>query len=109
MITPEEIVKVLNEALAADPVAMYMVRCFVTPVNKALADHPSVQVGYMPDASKFGPKGPFMLRFIGLINGFVEPHGKYIAESWSDPGTDNRSTFLGYIVMEAAEVTHGCS
>lgn len=106
MITPEEIVKVLNEALAADPVAMYMVGCFTTPVNMELADHPSIQVGPMQNA-KASDEGPFMLRFIGLLNGFVSPHGKYIVESWSDrdPEDDHKSRFLGYVVVEASEVT----
>ena len=56
-------IKVLNEALAADPDAINTLFAFAVPVNQQLAEHPTIQVWNPPEQD--GPT----LRAIGIING----------------------------------------
>ncbi len=62
-ITPIDAVRVLNQALGADPGAIMWlwrkrVRC-----NAALAAHRTIQV------SGLTPRGPYLLSWLGLLNG----------------------------------------
>ena len=56
-------VRILNEALEADPKAINRLMDSSVPVNDKLANHPSIQVRARPDAS--GNR----LRPLGLIDG----------------------------------------
>lgn len=88
-----EIIMLLNQALAADPVAMAKIIEKKFPCNRALADHPTIQcgdVGINAGEYEIGP--------LGLLNGLVEPvTGQKIMavyhdgvlhhfESWVQPG-----------------------
>lgn len=58
-------IRVLNEALEADPLAVRrMMECSVI-VNRTLAEHPTIQVGLtVPESEEY-----FSMRPLGLING----------------------------------------
>ena len=58
-------VGVLNSALVCDPGAMRDMMALEVPVNDALSEHPTIQVG----ASLYRHGGEYMLRPLGLING----------------------------------------
>ena len=63
-----EAVKVLNEALAADPIAVNALMRMMVPVNELLAAHPSIQVGKGSDmGGEFDDA--YYMRPLGLING----------------------------------------
>ena len=55
----------LNSALVCDPDAMRDMMALEVPVNDALSEHPTIQVG----ASLYRHGGEYMLRPLGLING----------------------------------------
>ena len=57
-------IQVLNEALKADSAAMNELMGRRVQCNAALADHPTIQVGYHDGTT---------VRPIGLINGILEP------------------------------------
>jgi hypothetical protein len=61
-LTPEDAVRVLNEALELDRVGLSQLFLRAAPCNEALADHPTIQVGTYPN-------GSFYVRPLGLING----------------------------------------
>lgn len=85
------LVRILNEACELDPVAMYTLRCISVGVNDALADHPSIEVGY-PPVSQTQP----VLRLVGLLNGAVGATGKYrLCEVY-----DDEKGFLGFRAVE---------
>lgn len=98
----DKIVSVLNRAHKADPIAMWQMRCFTVPVNAKLAvDDPSIECGSAPMGAlgRDEEDGPvYTLRFIGLINGFLESTGKAIAERWDEVGDE--TLFTGYIVID---------
>ena len=51
----------LNEMLAADPIATNALFCAMVPVNEALANHPTIQVGVYNEIH--------FVRLIGVLNG----------------------------------------
>jgi len=63
--SPEEVAKVLNRLLKADPVAMNSLLRGV-PCNEVFANDPDVVV-----SSKDGVNGPFDVSSLGLINGLM--------------------------------------
>jgi hypothetical protein len=92
----EDMVRVLNEAVTADPIAMWQLRCVTIPVNQQLADHRSIQVGSNPLGNN-----TFHMRVIGLLNGFLTGTGKRIAEMYDEEPNDvGYRRFLGYTVVE---------
>lgn len=94
MITLDSICKTLNEALECDPMAMWFVRTFVTEVNQKLADHPAIQV-----SSPYFDSSKFIMRFIGLINGFSDDPNKFIAEVYDEPNEDGVRNLLRFEVI----------
>ena len=63
-------IRVLNEALEADPGAVRRLMNMETDCNQAMADHPSIQVGaYDKDTGDPTIGGPYWVRPLGLING----------------------------------------
>lgn len=100
----DKIVEVLNRAYWADPIAMWQMRCFMVPVNAKLAvEDPSIECGSAPMSAlgRDEEDGPiYTLRFIGLINGFLEGTGKAIAERWEEVGDDSKRIFYGYAVID---------
>jgi len=64
-------VRVLNEAVAADPACIDRLMRVEAGCNDSLADHPSIQVS--PSFLTEGPTAerPLVLRPIGLINGLL--------------------------------------
>ena len=59
----DQAIRVLNEALELDPIAINQIFGAYVYVNEALADHPTIQVGRLNDGKQNS------LRFLGLING----------------------------------------
>lgn len=73
-VTPEHAVKILNEALDADPVAINELFRHRTSCNDALAGHASIQVGAYPE-DKYPATQTVGL--LGLLNGIfgTKPDG----------------------------------
>ena len=71
---------VLNEALALDPIAINALFCAAAPVNEALADHPTIQVGGLGGTM-------LVVRPLGLINGIFGCDGNKIG--WICADYDN--------------------
>ena len=67
----DDAVRVLNEMLALDPFATNALFCASAPVNEALANHPTVQVGTL------GGTLP-VVRPMGLINGIFGCDGNNV-------------------------------
>lgn len=61
MLSIDQILEILNQALELDRAAVSALMFNRTPCNRALTDHPTIQTG----EKDVGP--------MGLINGFVEP------------------------------------
>ena len=82
----DQAVRVLNEALEADPGAMLALMNFGVTVNQTLADHPTIQVWSKEETDGQG----YRLRPLGLINGLfgvdIYQLG-YIAMSMNEDGT----------------------
>lgn len=57
-VTADDAIRLLNEAFAADPVAMEVLMGVRVRVNEAMQNHPTIQVG-----------ADNTLGFIGLLNG----------------------------------------
>ena len=97
----EAVVRVLNEAFAADAAAVHALLCNRVPCNKALADHSTVQVMETPTAGKFPAVGT-----IGLLNGAMEVlTGERIASVWEPDsvpvgGEVPRNVFAGFRVYD---------
>ena len=82
----DQAVRVLNEALEADPGAMLALMNFGVTVNQTLADHPTIQVWSKEETDGQG----YRLRPLGLINGLfgvdIYQWG-YIAMFMNEDGT----------------------
>ena len=82
----DQAVRVLKEALEADPGAMLALMNFGVTVNQTLADHPTIQVWSKEETDGQG----YTLRPLGLINGLfgvdIYQWG-YIAMSMNEDGT----------------------
>ena len=70
-------VRVLNEALEADPKAINRLMDAQVPVNDALAAHPSIQVGERPNAHGL------RMRPLGLINGLFGTSPRSTSVIWT--------------------------
>ncbi len=63
----DEVIDLLNEALAADPAWMSALIATRIPCTAALAEHPSIQVA---SNGEFGlPEGAYVAGVLGLLNG----------------------------------------
>ena len=86
----EDAVRVLNEALEADPVAISVLFTHPVPCNSKLANHPTVQVSKEGDSV-------WHVRLLGIINGLfgvdAEQWG-YIYMSLSPYGTIEKFDFF---------------
>lgn len=95
MIDLTTLIDSLNAAWKADPDAILDLIEHRTSCNRALADHPTVQVaviGAMEDEH-------FSVSTLGLLNAVVQPlMGDCIAFRWNDDGTP-----LGFCVYQGAE------
>ena len=111
----DQAVRVLNEALEADPGAMLALMNFGVTVNQTLADHPTIQVWSKEETDGQG----YRLRPLGLINGLfgvdIYQWG-YIAMSLNEDGTIDKfsRTPLSLIhrrtaCRRPAEETKGCA
>lgn len=90
----QEIVDVLNEATKADPNAMNALVQLCVPVNKELANHPTIQC-----RSKSLETEQVVMRFVGLLNGFVVKNGFVITSDW-DPET---KSLIGFSLRDKEE------
>ncbi|MFA5025090.1 MAG: hypothetical protein WC503_01085 [Candidatus Shapirobacteria bacterium] len=76
-----EAIRVLNEVVAADELAMRALINYRVPCNKALAEHESVQVGTYHEASK---ETGYSVGILGIINGLFGVD----SEGWGFIGAD---------------------
>lgn len=67
-ITPEQAVAVLNEALALDPQAISALVSTRVRCTKALAGHPSIQVGSVGETE-------YEVGLLGILNGLFGSYG----------------------------------
>jgi len=68
-VTPEDVVKLLNEAVKLDPAAMRALVEARVPCNEALADHPTIQVSAYNEQTGKPTPGNFKVGILGLLNG----------------------------------------
>lgn len=88
-------VAVLNEALVADPAAVYALLCNRVPCNETLAAHPTIQVGRVPGMDH----ALYHVGMLGVLNGVIEAAtGQRIAAKYDPLGS-----LLGFVVVEAGE------
>lgn len=71
--TSDQIVDLLNEALALDPAAIDSLLCTSIPANKGLMEHKTIQVLTKNKNNDFP-----VLRVLGLINGIAGIDGDII-------------------------------
>lgn len=84
-------VRVLNEALAADPAAIHALFHNQVPCNDRLADHSTIPVQRQHLLGSSRPQ--FFLTMLGVINGILSPiTGKRVVSVWDD--TDVRNPTL---------------
>lgn len=104
--TIETAVRILNEAFAADPVAVHSLCCNRVPCNDALADHPTVQV---ESAVAAGQPERAHVGLIGMLNGVLEPMtGARVAMLWADPELPGgRPQLIGFKVYPVAAPATG--
>lgn len=83
----DNVIKVLNEAFAADPVAVAKLVGARVPCNADLANHPTIQVSERD--------GNFTVGVVGLLNGFLgvnpETGAGYLAAAY-----DDQSNLIGF-------------
>lgn len=72
-----EMIDFLNSLVKIDQAAISNLFFSRVPCNKALADHPTVQVGNTPDQATDFDLGP-----LGLINGFYGVYAKGERADW---------------------------
>lgn len=86
--------KVLNEALAADPAAIQALVNYRVSCNAGLVDHATIQVKMEIDAFPY-------VGLLGILNGVIEPMtGQRIAAVEDDNGK-----LIEFIVYKAEEVS----
>ena len=73
----DHVIQVLNEALAADPVAINALMHLEVPCNVTLSKHPTIQIGH--SLINKDDKTGWVMRPLGLINGLlgVKHGGKF--------------------------------
>lgn len=84
------IVRILNEALEADPEAIQALHLHKVSCNERIANHPTIQVSC---------KGTNRLRILGLINGFVlalSGGEEVIASEWDTNPEGEDSVLKGF-------------
>jgi hypothetical protein len=89
-------VNVLNEALAADPVAVTALVAARVPCAEALADHESIQVS--------AKEGVYSVGILGILNGIfgIRDDGMgFIAAVVEDDGTVSRFAVLDELEAES--------
>lgn len=70
-VTVEGVIDFLNELVKLDKLALERVMLHRVPCNNALADHPTVQVGYGPP----GSLPPWEVGMLGILNGLFGVSG----------------------------------
>ncbi len=92
MISIDSFVKVLNEAYVADPAAIHALIANRVPCNRALANHPTIQVA----ANQVIDGESYTVSLIGIINGIAEEvTGERVAVMWSEENTPSK--MLGFV------------
>ena len=74
-LSPEDVLRVLNEFVEADPLAAHRLMETRVPCGQKVVDHPSIVVNE-DDGVKVGP--------LGLINGFLRPIGMCVWAHYED-------------------------
>lgn len=91
----------LTELVKTDPLADHVIRCWMAPVNNALAMHPTIQVGEVPPlAYRNELYGQYRVRLIGILNGLMREDRYRVAELWSDQDENGKRTMTGYGVLD---------
>ncbi len=100
----ENVAKVLNELLEADPKATNEFFNLGVIVNKAVCDHPTIQVRgdrTLPDSAQEASDGT--LRPLGLLNGVVQEGNKVVVMHMNASGTE--ITGFAIATLEDGRVT----
>lgn len=85
--TFDSIIDTLNVAFKADPDAIRDLIRHRVSCNRALADHPTIQVSDGMSGSGFEDEPSFSVGLLGMLNGVIEPlTGERIAFRWDDSG-----------------------
>ncbi len=79
---PHEIVlRLLNDAHAADPAAMHALFCAAVPVNDLLANHEHIIV----EPLRLAASEPCLLTLMGVVNGILSALGSpAVASRWDN-------------------------
>jgi hypothetical protein len=89
----DEVVDALNMALDNDPDAMQSLFAHRVPCNRALADHPTIEVGCGDDGDE-----PFDVGLLGIINGCLRTAGiGTVAARYTMPYEDGTSPLVGFV------------
>jgi hypothetical protein len=98
----DKVISCLNEAFAADPLAMRLLLINRVQCNRSLADHPTI---VCDDCAPFGLPDQFTLGSLGLVNGVLGALGlPLVASGWSDqPDAEGRHTLLGFRRYQQAD------
>lgn len=93
-INPAVIVEILNEALAADPVAVKSLMSVAPKANDAICDHSDIVVRPLFEYGHFG------LSVIGLLNGMMSRSGskQRIAYCWNKD--DSPADIIGFTLTD---------
>jgi hypothetical protein len=98
-ISVNAVLELLNEAFKIDPEFMQQLVTTRFPCNKAMADHPTIQVHCYGDASIEEPKAGFL----GLINGMIG-----VDENISGPiaaNFDESTKLMGFVLTNTEAVS----
>lgn len=95
----DTVLRVLNEAFAADPAALHALICHRVPCNgQGLLNHPSIPVDTVPVPFKDGVE-IYSVSMLGVLNGVLEGLiGQRVAAKWDTPdvGEAPRPKFTGF-------------
>lgn len=90
-----EMVSVLNELVELDANAMNALLQNSVPVNKDIAEHPSVQC-----YSRTMDSDQVVLRFLGILNGITHPHGYAITADYEETEDGRAGDLVGFSLRE---------
>lgn len=90
----ENMVKILNELLEADPDATNKFFNLGVTVNKQVCDHPTIQVRCSPNENETPNISEGTLRPLGLINGLIQEDNQIIVMIMDMPSEKTITKFV---------------
>lgn len=93
LIVAKHVIKFLNEAFEADPVAIHAMICHKMPCNDKLKNHPSIQV----DLSSVTDTPYYNVNFMGILNGILDPLiNDFVQIKWEEVEDEGRFKIVGF-------------